>query len=227
MQRERTAQQGLAHQQQRQVVGGIHVEVEQQRKLFEGGMAQQLRFVADENGVLLFALVEIHDGGGDLAHQVAAVVRRFEVEFQGQLAEQIQSGPGSPVQIQDLVEVGIESGGEGAGGGGLAGADFAGEQTGAVVIGQKLEPCLGLGAGLRREQLFAIGMVAERRFLETEESFHHERYSSSSFFLRLSSSTKLMPVGSGSAAGERFTGGKPALMTGSTRRAVPCSFPWK
>jgi len=28
---------------------------------------------------------------------------------------------------------------------------------------------------LRSEQLFAIGMVAERRFLETEESFHHER----------------------------------------------------
>ena len=77
LQRERTAQQGLAHQQQSQVVGGIHVEVEQQRKLFEGGMAQQLSFVADENGVLLFALVETHDGGGDLAHQVAAVVGRL------------------------------------------------------------------------------------------------------------------------------------------------------
>ena len=131
------------------------------------------------------------------------------------------------MQIQDLVEVGIESGGEGAGGGGLAGADFAGEQTGAVMLDQKLEPRLDLSAGLRREQLFAIGMVAERRFLETEESFHHERYSSSSFFFWLSSSTKLMPVGSGSAAAERFTGGKPALMTGSTRRAVPCGFPWK
>ena len=216
----------MADQQQRQVVRGIHVEVEQQRKLFEGGVAQQLGFVADEHGVLLFALVEIHDGGGDLAHQVAAEVRRLEVEFQGQLAKEIQSGAGSPVYIQDLVEAGIESRGEGAGGGGLAGADFAGEQAGAVVIGQKLESCLGLRVGLRREQLFAIGMVAERRFLETEESFHHERYSFSSF-LRLSSSTKLMPVGSGSAVVARFTGGKPALMTGSTRRAAPCSFPWK
>ena len=160
---------------------GIHVEVEQQRELLEGGVAQQLGFVADENGVLLFALVEIHDGGRDLTHQVAAVVRRFEVQFQGQLAKEIQSGPGSPVQIQDLVEAGIEPRGEGAGGGGLAGADFAGEQTGAVVIGQKLESCFGLRVGLRREQLFAIGVVAERRFLETEESFHHERYSCSSF----------------------------------------------
>jgi hypothetical protein len=130
--------------------------------------------VTDEDGVLLLVLVEIYDGGGDLAHQVAAVVRRFEIEFEGQLAEQVQSGAGSPVQIQDLVEAGIECRSEGAGGGGLAGANFAGEQTGAVVIGEKLESCLGLRAGLRSEQLFAIGMVAEGRLLETEESFHHE-----------------------------------------------------
>ena len=69
---------------------------------------------------------------------------RLEVEFQGQLAKQIQSGTGSPVQIQNLVEIGIESGGEGAGGGGLAGADFAGEETCAVMIGQKLEQVLAL-----------------------------------------------------------------------------------
>ena len=173
LQREGAAQQGLAHQQQSQVVGGIHVEVQQQRELFEGGMAQQLGFVADENGMLLLALIETHDGFGDLAHQVAAVVRRFQIQFQGQLAEQIQSRSGGPVQIQDLIEVGIEPGGEGAGGGGFAGADFAGEQTGAVMIDQKLEPRLDLGPGLRSEQLLGIGAVAEGSFLETEESLHH------------------------------------------------------
>src|SRR5258708_27798192 len=207
-------------------MGGIHVEVEQQRKLLEGGMGQQLGFIANENGMLLFALVKIHDGGGDLAHQISAVVRWLEVELQGQLAKEIQSGAGSPMDIQDLIEAGIESGGEGAGGGGLACADFAGEQTGAVMIGQKLESRFGLGVGLRREQLFAVGIIAERHFLEAEESFHHERHSLSSFF-RLSSSTKLMPVGSNSALGTRFTGGKRALTTGSTRRALPCIFPWK
>ena len=151
LQRESAAQQGLADQQQGQVVRRIHVEVEQQRELFESGMAQQLRFIADENGVLFFALVEIHDGGGYLAHQVPSVVRRFEVEFESQLAEQIQSGPGSPMEIQDLVKAGIESGDESAGSSGLAGADFAGEQAGAMVIGQKLESCLGLCVGLRSE----------------------------------------------------------------------------
>ena len=77
------------------------------------------------------------------------------------------------MQVQDLIEIGIEGGGEGAGGGGLAGADFAGEQTGAVMIDQKLQPRLDLIPGLRREQLLGIGAVAEGRFLETEESFHH------------------------------------------------------
>ncbi len=81
LQREGAAQQGLADQQQSQVVGGIHIEVEQQRELLQGGMAQQLSFVADENGVLLFTLVETHDGVCDLAHQVAAVVRRRQVQF--------------------------------------------------------------------------------------------------------------------------------------------------
>jgi hypothetical protein len=74
------------------------------------------------------------------------------------------------VQIEDLIQVGIECGGEGAGRGGLAGADFAGEQAGAVMIDQKLEARLDLGPGLRSEQLLGIGVVAERRFLETEES---------------------------------------------------------
>jgi cell division protein FtsB len=49
LQRQRAAQQGLAEQQQGQVMRRIHVEVEQQRELFEGGMRQQLGFVADEN----------------------------------------------------------------------------------------------------------------------------------------------------------------------------------
>ena len=34
--------------------------------------------------------VQTHHGSGDLAHQVAAEVRRFQVQFQGDLAQQIQ-----------------------------------------------------------------------------------------------------------------------------------------
>jgi hypothetical protein len=48
--------------------------------MFEHGMTQQLGFVADEKGMLLFILIEVHDGLGDLAHQIAAVVRRLQIE---------------------------------------------------------------------------------------------------------------------------------------------------
>src|SRR6516164_8469182 len=173
-------------------------------------MSQQLGFVTDENGMLLLALIETHDGAGDLAHQVAAVVGRFQVQFLRQLAEQVEGRSGCPVQIQDLIKVGIESCGEGACGGGLAGADFAGEQAGAMMIGQKLQARFGLIPGLRGEQLLGIRAVAERRLFKTEESFHHGSYSWPSFpssLLRWSSSMKLMPVGSGLAASARLTGG--------------------
>jgi len=86
-----------------------------------------------------------------------------------------------------------------------ADAALKASQADAVMVGQKLQPRLGLIPGLRREQLFRIGAVAERRFLEAEESFHHDGYSFSCFCL--SSSTKLMPVGSGSTAAVRFTEG--------------------
>ena len=173
LQRQRAAQQGLAEQQQGQVVRRIHVEVQQQRELFEGGMRQQLGLVADENRVLLLALIETHDGFGDLAHQVAPVVRRDQVQFQRELPQQVESRPAGPVQVQDLIEIGIEAGGEGARGGGFAGAHFAGEQAGAVMIDQELKPRLHLGPGLRGKQLLGVGAVAEGRFLEAEEGFYH------------------------------------------------------
>ncbi len=50
-------------------------------------MAQQLGFVADQNGVLLLGLVETYDGVCDLAHQVAAIVGRLQIQLQGQLAQ--------------------------------------------------------------------------------------------------------------------------------------------
>ena len=49
--------------------------------------------------------------------------------------------------------------------------DFPGEQANAVMIGQELQPRLGLIPGLRTEQLFGIGAIAERGFLKAEESF--------------------------------------------------------
>src|SRR5207253_3384 len=104
--------------------------------------------------------------------------------------------------------------------GGFARAHFAGEQTGAMMIDQKLEPRLHLCPGLRSKQLLGVRAIAEGRFFETEEGFHHG-YSFSSFFC-LSSSTNLIPVGFGESGATGFAEGNWPLTTGSTKRAIPC-----
>ena len=70
-------------------------------------MRQQLRFVADENGMLLLALVQSHDGLRDLAHQIAAPMRRFQIQLPRHLAQQIERRAGGEVHVQNLVEVGV------------------------------------------------------------------------------------------------------------------------
>ena len=76
---------------------GLYVEIQQERQLLQSGVPQQLRFVADEDGMLLLAFVEVYGGLGDLADQIAAIVRRLQVQLQRQLAEQIQGRTRSPV----------------------------------------------------------------------------------------------------------------------------------
>ena len=103
MGRERAPQQRLADEQQGEIARGVHIEVQQQRELFQRGMRQQVSFIADQNGMLLLALVETHNGAGDLAHQVAAKVGRFQIQFQGDLTEQVERGAGGEVHVEDLV----------------------------------------------------------------------------------------------------------------------------
>ena len=136
-------------------------------------MWQQLGFVADENRVLLLALIETHDGFRDLAHQVAPVVCRNQVQFQRQLPQQVESRSTGPVQVQHLIEIGIEAGSEGARRGGFAGAYFAGEQTGAVMIDQELEPRTSPASRTAKQTTAWHRGCRRRWFLETEESFYH------------------------------------------------------
>jgi len=173
LQGKRPSKQWLTDQQQGEIAGGIHVEVEQQRQLFQGGMRQQVGFIADQNRMLLFALIQPHHGIGDLAYQVAAKVSRLQVQFERDLAEQVQRRAGGEVHVENLVEAGVERGSEHARGGGLAGPHFAGDQSHAVMLGQKLQPRLKLVPGLGGEQLFGVGTVGEGGFLEAEKGFPH------------------------------------------------------
>src|SRR5262249_29701506 len=56
-------------------------------------MWQQMGFIADQNRMLLIVLVQTHDGACDLAHQITAEVRRFQIQFQGDLAQQVHPSP--------------------------------------------------------------------------------------------------------------------------------------
>src|SRR5579864_4188680 len=206
-------------------MGGVHVEVEQQRQLLQSSVAQQLRLIADEDGMLLLVFVQMHDGFRDLANEIAAIVSRFEIQLQGQLAEQIQGRSRGPVQIQDLIQVGIQARGKGARRGRFTRSHLAGQQAGPVMIGQELKARFDLLPGLRCKQLLAIGVVTEGVLFETEVGLYHG--GSSSLFCFTSRSTKLIPVGSPWALSAGLVLGNWPFTTASTRRASPCGLPWK
>jgi len=65
-------------------------------------MGEQLRFIKDEYGVLLFGVVQTHDRIGDLIDQIAFEASGFEIQVAGQLAQQIQSRTRRPVQVEIL-----------------------------------------------------------------------------------------------------------------------------
>src|SRR5262245_20887813 len=93
-----------------------------------------------------------------------------------------------------------------------------------MMIDQELKTRLDLAPGLRSKQLLRVGVVAERSLFETEERFYH---GGSSLLFFTSRSTKLIPVGSGSAALAGLVEGNWLFTTASTSRAVPSDLPWK
>ena len=125
--------------------------------------------------MLLFGFVQTNDGFGDLINQIAFEVSRLQIQIPRQLSQQIQSRAGRPVQVDDLVQVGIQAGQPDSGGGGFARAGLAGEKTGAAVIGEKLQARLQLGPGGGFKQLFGIGRGGKGSFLKAKEGFKHRR----------------------------------------------------
>jgi hypothetical protein len=79
------------------------------------------------------------------------------------------------MDLENLVEIGIQRRGEHPRGGGLPRAHFTGEQAHAGMLGEELEPGLDLLPGRRGEQLLGVGAVGEGRLLEAEKSFPHYR----------------------------------------------------
>ena len=132
-------------------------------------MRQQMRLITDQNRMLLLALVEPHDGIGDLPHQVATRVRRLQVQPQSDLPQQIQSRACREVNIENLEQARVQRIREQARGGGLTRAHLTGEQTRAGMTREEFEPSPDLLPGRRGEHLFGVRRVAEGRLLEAEK----------------------------------------------------------
>ena len=93
------------------------------------------------------------------------------------------------------------------------------------MIDQELEP-RHLGPGLRSKQLLGIGAVAEGGFLKPKKVSTMARNPPRIVSWSWSSSTKLMPVGSGEAR-ELVSQTELAVDDRIDQRATPCDFPWK
>src|ERR1700733_8476616 len=122
---------------------------------------------------------------------------RLQIQLPSQLTEQIQGRSRGPVQIQDLIQVGMQSSGKGARRCRFTGADLAGQQTGTMMIYEELKTGVDLIPGFGSEQLPGVRMIAKRSFFETEEGIYHGDYSR--LLLFTSRSTRLIPVGAGGA----------------------------
>ena len=53
-------------------------------------MAEKLRFIQNQDGMLFAGLVQTDDGFRDLSREIAAIVRRLQIQTAGNLAQQVQ-----------------------------------------------------------------------------------------------------------------------------------------
>jgi len=132
-------------------------------------MGQQLGLVTEEDGVLLLALIEAHDGVGDLAHPIAAVVRGTRSRAKASWRSRSSAEPESNADRGPYRDWG-------GGWRGRCGRRWTcprllrGEQAGALMIDQKLEPRLDLRPSLRGKQLLGVGVIAEGSFLKPKKA---------------------------------------------------------
>ena len=53
-------------------------------------MAEKLRFIQNQDGMLFTGLVQTDDGFRDLSREIAAIMRRLQIQTTGNLAQQVQ-----------------------------------------------------------------------------------------------------------------------------------------
>jgi hypothetical protein len=117
--------------------------------------------VDDEESVAALA-GEVGEGSAELREETGEAESRLGLEGEEDLAVEGGDGEVGVGEADDGVEIVVERVSKGAEGGGLAGADVAGDESGETLLEGKDEACLDLLVAARREQVRAGNGLAER-----------------------------------------------------------------
>ena len=148
---ELVGQVGLAEEDEGDQGSGIHLVVEQEAQLVEELRGQEVGFVDDEQDVAALA-GQVVEGGAELREEAHKAEGRLDLEGEEDLAVEGGDAQVGIGEIDDGVEVAVEGLGEGADGGGFAGADVAGDESGETLLEGKGEAALDLAVAAGRDR---------------------------------------------------------------------------
>ena len=131
---QRPSQVGMTDQDQGGEGLAVHLVAEEQPQLFEHGLGEQVRFVEDDDGRAMLGGAEFFQGGANARHQARFAEGGFHAETEQEVAIQTGHAGGRVGEINDQIAIEIEPRREGAHGGGLARADFAGDEPEAAFV---------------------------------------------------------------------------------------------
>ena len=140
---ELVGQVGLTEEDEGDEGSGVHLVVEQEAELVKEFGGQEVGFVDDEEDVAALA-GQVVEGGAELWEEAHKAEGGLDLEGEEDFAVEGGDAEVGIGEIDDGVEVAVEGLGKGADGGGLAGADIAGEEGGETFLEGKGEAALDL-----------------------------------------------------------------------------------
>ena len=171
------AQIGVADQDQRSQRFAVHLVAEEQAQFLQHGLGQQVGLVNDHQWRAALAEAQIGEGGANAGDHAGLGEGRLVAEGEQEFAVEAAAAGGGIGKVDDEVAIGVQTGGEGAHGGGLAGANLAGDQAAATFadqVGQAGRQFFLAGGG---EQLVGLDGLGEGRTGEAVELPETWRYS--------------------------------------------------
>jgi len=171
---ELVGQVGLGEQDEGKWRSGVHLIVEQEAKLVEELRGQEMGFVDDEEDEAALA-GEVGEGRAELGEEAGETKGGLDLEGEEDLTVEGGDGEVGIGEVDDGVEVVVEGVGEGTQGGGLAGTDVTGDESGETLLKGESEAALDFAVTARGVKVFAgdgSGEGGQAEAIEIIESGH-------------------------------------------------------